>query len=207
MKIFTVRPSFQGYSYSLIVQWYYDRAWNTMTGAKRAIVARTVDLYISEIAEEHRTVRFNIPENTDDGDEFLACNKKNIKIVDDFFADNAVRSKHFRDCLEIFIARAIDEIFETDLCEILRQRMFPEQVSPQTQEELDLLLAETNSSYTEAVNECVRVFRNGLEDDSDEELEILESKLLTARSKLDRNVGAIESELSRRKDKLNSKSS
>ena len=34
------------YSTSDIVKWYYDRAWNTMTGAKRAIVARTVDLYI-----------------------------------------------------------------------------------------------------------------------------------------------------------------
>ncbi|MFT4861432.1 MAG: hypothetical protein ACI95C_000642 [Pseudohongiellaceae bacterium] len=201
MKIFTMRPSFHGYSYSVIVQWYYERAWNTMTGAKRAIVARTVDLYLSEVAEEYRTIRFNIPLNHEDADEFLACNKKNIKIIDDFFADNSIRSKHFRDCLEIFVARAIDEIFETDICDILRQRMFPEQVSPQTQEELDMLLAETNSSYTDAVNECVRVFRNGLADDSEEVLEILESKLLTARANLDKNVGAIESELNRRKGK------
>jgi len=200
MKIFNMRPSFHGYSYSSIVQWYYDRAWNTMTGAKRAVVALAVDLYISEIAPEYRTIRFNLPENPDDGDEFLACNKKNIKIIDDFFADNAVRSKHFRDGMEIFIARAIDEIFETDLCEVLRQRMFPEELSLQTQEELDALLVETNSTYTDAVNECVRIFRNGLSDDSDEELEILESKLLAARSKLDKNVGAIESELARRKD-------
>ncbi len=84
MKIFTMRPSFHGYSYSAIVQWYYERAWNTMTGAKRAIVAKTVDMYITEIAEEHRTIRFNIPKNHDDADEFLACNKKNIKIIDDF---------------------------------------------------------------------------------------------------------------------------
>lgn len=199
MKTFTMRPSFHGYSYSSIVQWYYDRAWNTMTGAKRAIVAKTVDLYISEIAEPYRTVRFNIPENPDDGDEFLASNKKNTKIIDDFFADNSVRSRHFRDCLEIFVARAIDEIFETDLCEVLRQRMFPEQVNPQTQEELDTLLAETNTTYTDAANECVRIFRNGLSDDSDEDLAVLESKLLAARAKLDENVGAIESELARRK--------
>jgi len=199
MKIFSMRPSFHGYSSSSIVGWYYDRAWNTMTGAKRAIVARTVDLYTAEIIDEHRTVKFNVPENADDGDVFLECNKKNIKIIDDFFADNAIRSKHFRDNLEIFVARAIDEIFETGICEILKQKLFPEEVIPHTQEQLDELLMETNSSYTEAVNECVRVFRNGLTDDSNEELEILESKLLSAREMLDKNVGAIEHELTRRK--------
>jgi hypothetical protein len=199
MKIFDMRPAFHGYSSSSIVNWYYERAWNTMTGAKRAVVARTVDLYLSEINEEYRTVRFNVPENPNDGDEFLDCNKKNIKIIDDFFADNTIRNKHFRDCLEIFVARAMDEIFDSGCCEILKQKLFPEEHLPQTQEELDALLAETNSSYTEAVNECVRVFRNGLADDSDEELEILESKLLTAREKLDRNVGAIEGEIARRK--------
>ena len=170
-----------------------------MNGAKRAIVARTVDLYVAEIGEEHRTVKFNIPGNPEDGDEFLECNKKNIKIIDDFFADNAVRSKHFRDNLEIFIARAMDEIFDTDICEILKQKLFPERAVPSTQEELDQLLVQTNSSYTDAVNECVRIFRNGLSDDTDEELEILESKLLSAREMLDKNVGAIEHELERRK--------
>lgn len=199
MKVFSMRPSFHGYSSSSIVKWYYDRAWNTMTGAKRAIVARAVDLYTVEISDEHRTVKFNIPASPDDGDEFLECNKKNIKVIDDFFADNAVRSKHFRDSLEIFVARAIDEIFETDICEVLKQKLFPEAVVPHTEDQLDELLMETNSSYTEAVNECVRVFRNGLTDDSDEELEILESKLLSAREMLDKNVGAIEHELSRRK--------
>jgi hypothetical protein len=158
-----------------------------------------VDLYIGEIDESHRTVRFNIPDNSDDADQFLDFNKKNIKIIDDFMADNAVRNKHFRDSLEVFIARAIDEIFETDCCEILKQRLFPEKITPHTQEELDTLLVETNTTYTEAVNECVRIFRNGLTDDSEEELEILESKLLKAREKLDKNVGAIENELQRRK--------
>lgn len=170
-----------------------------MNGAKRAIVARTVDLYISEIDEKNRTVRFNIPENPDDADQFLSCNKKNIKIIDDFIADNSVRNKHFRDSLEIFVGRAIDEIFNTDCCEILKQRLFPEKIEPHTQEELDMLLVETNTSYTDAVNECVRIFRNGLTDDTEEELEVLESKLLKARENLDRNVGAIENELQRRK--------
>jgi len=59
---------------------------------------------------------------------------------------------------------------------------------------------ETNSSYTSVVNECVRIFRNGLTDDSVEDLEKLESKLLTAREMLDKNVGAIEHELDRRKE-------
>ena len=199
MKVFSMRPSFHGYSSSSIVKWYYERAWNTMNGAKRAIVARTVDLYLGEISEEFRTVKFNIPENPEDGDQFLECNKKNIKIIDDFFADNSVRSKHFRDNLEIFVARALDEIFETEVCEILKQKLFPESVIPSTQDELDQLLVQTNSSYTEAVNECVRIFRNGLQDDSEEELEILESKLLSAREMLDKNVGAIEHELTRRK--------
>ncbi|MFM1896588.1 MAG: hypothetical protein RLZZ385_1662 [Pseudomonadota bacterium] len=134
MKQFDGHPSFQGSSASSIVKWFYDRAWNTMTGAKRAI----------------------------------------------------------------------DDIFETNCGELVRQRLFPEERVPQTQEELDNLLMETNSSYTEAVNECVRVFRNGLTDDSEEELEILESKLLSAREKLDRNVGAIESELIRRRQKRKS---
>ncbi len=200
MKQFDARPSFRGYSSSDIVKWYYDRAWNTMTGAKRAIVAKTVDLYIGEISEEHRTIRFNIPDDPDDGDKFLDCNKKNVKIIDDFFADHTVRNKHFRDCLEIYIARAIDEIFETNSCEILKQRLFPEEIIPHTQEELDELLMETNRSYTDAANECVRIFRNGLTDDTDEELEILESKLLAARDNLDKNVGAIENELMRRKN-------
>ena len=200
MKHFDAHPSFSGFSSSDLVKWYYDRAWNTMTGAKRAIVAKTVDLYIAEVSEEHRTVRFNIPDNPNDGDRFLECNKKNVKIIDDFFADNAVRNKHFRDCLEIYVARAIDDIFETNSCEILKQRLFPEDVIPHTQEELDELLMETNSSYTDAVNECVRIFRNGLTDDTDEELEILESKLLAARENLDKNVGAIENELLRRKN-------
>jgi len=199
MKIFSMRPSFHGYSSSSIVKWYYERAWNTMNGAKRAIVAKTVDLYTSEISSEHRTVKFNIPDNPDDGDQFLTCNKKNIKVIDDFFADNSVRSKHFRDNLEIFVARSLDEIFDTNVCEVLKQKLFPERIIPQTQEQLDELLAETNSSYTDAVNECVRIFRNGLTDDSEEELEILESKLLTAREMLNKNVGAIEHELSRRK--------
>ena len=199
MKLFSMRPSFHGYSSSSIVAWYYERAWNTMNGAKRAIVARAVDLYMADIAEQHRTVKFNLPDNPDDGDEFLQCNKKNIKVIDDFFADNSVRSKHFRDNLEIFIARAIDEIFETDICDILKQKLFPEEIIPHTEEQLDELLVETNSSYTDAVNECVRVFRNGLTDDSDAELEILESKLLSAREMLDKNVGAIEHELTRRK--------
>lgn len=199
MKQFDARPSFKGQTSSAVVKWYYDRAWNTMTGAKRAIVARVVDLYICEIDEQYRTVRFNIPDNPDDADQFLSCNKKNIKIIDDFFADNTIRNKHFRDCLEVYVARAIDEIFETDCCEILKQKLFPEKLVPHTQEELDNLLVETNSTYTDAVNECVRVFRNGLSDDTDEALEVLESKLLKAREKLDRNVGAIENELMRRK--------
>lgn len=201
MKVFSMRPSFHGYSSSSIVRWYYERAWNTMNGAKRAIIARTVDLYIAEIDVEYRTVKFNIPASPDDADEFLDCNKKNIKIIDDFFADNAIRSKHFRDNLEIFVARAIDEIFETDICEVLKQKLFPEQLVPHTENQLDELLMETNSSYTAAVNECVKVFRNGLTDDSEEELEILESKLLSAREMLDKNVGAIEHELSRRRTK------
>jgi hypothetical protein len=175
-----------------------------MTGAKRAIVARTVDLYIGEINEDHRTVRFNIPDSPEDADQFLECTKKNIKIIDDFFADNAVRNKHFRDCLEIYVARSIDDIFEANCCEVLKQRLFPEEVIPHTQEELDNLLMETNSSYTDAVNECVRIFRNGLTDDTDEELEILESKLLAARENLDKNVGAIENELQRRKSQKKS---
>lgn len=199
MKVFSMRPSFHGYSSSSIVKWYYERAWNTMNGAKRAIVAKTVDLYLAEIAEEHRTIKLNIPEDPEDGDQFLACNKKNIKVIDDFFADNSVRSKHFRDNLEIFVARAIDAIFDTAICDILQQKLFPEPIAPHTQEQLDELLMATNSSYTEAVNECVRIFRNGLTDDSEEELEILESKLLSARGMLDKNVGAIEHELSRRK--------
>ena len=199
MKHFDSRPSFNGCTSADVVRWYYERAWNTMNGAKRAIVARTVDLYVSEIDEHNRTVRFNIPDSPDDADQFLSCNKKNIKIIDDFMADNTVRNKHFRDSLEVYVARAIDEIFETDCCEILKQRLFPEKIVPHTQEELDTLLVETNSSYTEAVNECVRIFRNGLTDDTEEELEILESKLLKARENLDKNVGAIENELQRRK--------
>jgi len=199
MKIFDMRPSFHGYSSSSIVKWYYDRAWNTMTGAKRAIVARTVDLYTSEILPEHRTIKLNIPENSDDADQFLECNKKNIKVIDDFFSDNTVRNKHFRDNLEIFVARSMDEIFGSNCCEILKQKLFPEPIVAQTEIELDELLAQTNSSYTDAVNECVKVFRNGLRDDSDEDLEILESKLISARSMLDKNVGAVEHELNRRK--------
>jgi len=199
LKQFNTRPSFSGYSSSAIVKWYYDRAWNTMTGAKRAIIARTVDLYIAEVTEPFRTVRFNIPSHPDNADEFLECNKKNVKVIDDFFADNSVRNKHFRDCLEIFVARAIDEIFDTNCCDILKQRLFPQEIAPHTQEELDALLTETNSSYTEAVNDCVRIFRNGLMDDSKEELEVLESKLLVARGKLDQNVGVIKNELRRRK--------
>ncbi len=201
MKVFSMRPSFHGYSSSSIVTWYYERAWNTMHGAKRAIVARAVDLYSAEILPEHQTIKFNFPENPEDGDQFLECNKKNIKIIDDFFADNSVRSKHFRDNMEIFVARAIDEIFETEICEVLKQKLFPEEHIPHTEDQLDELLAETNSSYTNAVNECVRVFRNGLTDDSVEELEILESKLLSARELLDKNVGVIEHELDRRKSK------
>jgi hypothetical protein len=69
---------------------------------------------------------------------------------------------------------------------VLKQKLFPEQLIPHTQEQLDELLMETNSSYTEAVNECVRVFRGGLTDDSDEELGILESKLLSARGTLEK---------------------
>jgi len=201
MKVFSMRPSFHGYSSSSIVTWYYERAWNTMNGAKRAIVARAVDLYNAEIASEHQTIKFNYPENSEDGDQFLDCNKKNIKIIDDFFADNSVRSKHFRDNMEIFVARAIDEIFETDICEVLKQKLFPEEHTPHTEDQLDELLIETNSSYTDAVNDCVRVFRNGLSDDSVEDLEILESKLLSAREMLDKNVGVIEHELDRRKTK------
>lgn len=199
MNLFSMRPAFHGYSSSSIVAWYYERAWSTMTGAKRAIVAKTVDLYTQEIGESFRTIKFNYPEDPNNSEQFLACNKKNIKIVDDFFADNSVRSKHFRDNLEIYIARAIDEIFEAGICEILKQKLFPEQAVPHTEGQLDQLLMETNSSYTAAVNECVRVFRNGLGDDTEEALEILESKLLSAREMLDKNVGVIEHELRRRK--------
>ena len=105
-----------------------------MTGAKRAIVARAVALYIAKIDPEYRTIKFNLPENPDDGDQFLECNKKNIKIIDDFFADNAVRSKHFRDNMEVFVVCALDEIFDTDICEILKQRLFPEKRVQQTEE-------------------------------------------------------------------------
>lgn len=80
---------------SSIVKWYYERAWNTMNGAKRAIVAKTVDFYLGEIAADHRTVKFNIPENPEDGDQFLECNKKNIKIIDDFFCRQCGSLKTF----------------------------------------------------------------------------------------------------------------
>jgi hypothetical protein len=39
------------------------------------------------------------------------------------------------------------------------------------------------------------VFRNGLSDDSEEELEIVESKQLSAREMLDKNVGVVDHEL------------
>jgi hypothetical protein len=128
MKVFNMRPSFHGYSSSSIVDWHYERAWNTLTGAKRAIVARAVDLYLQEIEPEYRTIKFNVPQNLEDGDQFLECNKKNIKVIDDFFADNSVRSKHFRDNMEIFVARSIDEIFESGVCEILKQKLFPKRL-------------------------------------------------------------------------------
>ena len=134
------------------MDWYYERAWNTLTGAKRALVARAVNLYLWEIEPEYRTIKFNVPQNLEDGDQFLECNKKNIKVIDDFFADNSVRSKHFRDNMEIFVARSIDEIFESGVCEILEQKFFPETIIPHTEDQLDDLLVETNSSYTEAVN-------------------------------------------------------
>ena len=152
MKVFNMRPSFHGYSSSSFVDWYYERAWNTLTGAKRALVARAVNLYLWEIEPEYRTIKFNVPQNLEDGDQFLECNKKNIKVIDDFFADNSVRSKHFRDNMEIFVARSIDEIFESGVCEILEQKLFPETIIPHTEDQLDDLLVETNSSYTEAVN-------------------------------------------------------
>ena len=132
--------------------WYYEWAWNTLTGAKRALVARAVNLYLWEIEPEYRTIKFNVPQNLEDGDQFLECNKKNIKVIDDFFADNSVRSKYFRDNMEIFVARSIDEIFESGVCEILEQKLFPETIIPHTEDQLDDLLVETNSSYTEAVN-------------------------------------------------------
>ena len=152
MKVFNMRPSFHGYSSSSIVDWYYEGAWNTLTGAKRALVARAVNLYLREIEPEYRTIKFNVPQNLEDGDQFLECNKKNIKVIDDFFADNSVRSKYFRDNMEIFVARSIDEIFESGVCEILEQKLFPETIIPHTEDQLDDLLVETNSSYTEAVN-------------------------------------------------------
>lgn len=123
-----MRPSFHGYSSSSIVAWHYERAWNTLTGAKRAIVARAVDFYLQEIEPEHRTIKFNVSRTCKDGDQFLESNKKNIKLIDDFFADNSVRSKHFRDNMEIFVARAIDEIFESGGCEILKQKLFPKRL-------------------------------------------------------------------------------
>ena len=61
------------------------------------------------------------------------------------------------------------------------------------------MLADTNSSYTGAVNDSVRVFRNGLSDGSEEELEIVESKQLSAREMLDKNVGVVDHELTMRK--------
>ena len=73
MKIFNMRPSFHGYSSSSIVAWYYEWAWNTLTGAKRAI----------------------------------------------------------------------DEIFESGVCKILKQKLFPEKIIPHTEEQLDDLLVET----------------------------------------------------------------
>ena len=48
------------------------------------------------------------------------------------------------------------------------------------------------------MNNCVRVFRNGLSDDSEEELEIVESKQLSAREMLDKNVGVVDHELTMR---------
>jgi hypothetical protein len=76
MKIFDMRPAFHGYSSSSIVNWYYERAWNTMTWAKRAVVARAVDLYLSEVDEEYRTVRFNVPTNPDTAKSFFIAIKK-----------------------------------------------------------------------------------------------------------------------------------
>jgi hypothetical protein len=128
MKVFNMRPSFHGYPSSSIVAWYYERAWNTLTGAKRAIVARAVDLYLQETEPEYRTIKFNVPQNLENGDQFLECNKKNIKSIDDFVADNSVRSKHFRDKMEIFVARSIDEIFESGVCEILKQNFSPKRL-------------------------------------------------------------------------------
>jgi hypothetical protein len=55
--------------------------------------SRAVDLYFSEIDEDYRTVRFNMPANPDDDNEFLDCNKKNINIIDAFFADNAAKKR------------------------------------------------------------------------------------------------------------------
>lgn len=50
-------------------------------------MARAVDLYLQEIEPEHRTIKFNVPQNLEDGDQFIESNKKNIKVIDDFFAD------------------------------------------------------------------------------------------------------------------------
>ena len=94
-----------------------------MNGAKRANVAWTVDLYLSDISEKQPAIKFNLPSDSDDDDQFLECNKRNIKIIDDFFANNTVRSKHYRDNLEIYIARAIVEIFDIDFCDALRRKL------------------------------------------------------------------------------------
>ena len=94
-----------------------------MNGAKCANVACTVDLYLSDISEEHPAIKSNLPSDPDDGDQFLESNKRNIEIIDDFFVNNTVRSKHFRDNLEIYIARAFVEIFDIDFCDALRQKL------------------------------------------------------------------------------------
>ena len=39
--------------------------------------------------------------------------------------------------------RAIDEIFESGVCKILKQKLFPEKIIPHTEEQLDDLLVET----------------------------------------------------------------
>jgi len=108
------------HSSSSYLELRYRQCCHTYRNAESRICQMAVDIYMSEVDMEFRTIKFAV---AFDDSEYADCLQKNVKKARDFM--DPLRSVHQRFEFGSCLARAMDELFGTDVCEQLQRIMFP----------------------------------------------------------------------------------
>ena len=97
--------------------------------------------------------------------EWEKATKKKARMIDDFLKED--RTTHARDCFEVYFLRAIDELYGYSFSAILRDNLYPQEITNSESEvELLSLLQRDQKEHSESSIKLIELFKNGLSDDA-----------------------------------------